>query len=195
MSIEVLETISLISFILAAISAVLAIMFWFVFKIPTVISDLSGRTARKSIERMRANNEKTGRKDFMPSKTNVKRGKVTELMNESSKGSGKLSEMLSGKLGDKKKDVSVDEKHLETGLLAENTQNSYESEETGLLAENVPETELLETELLEGYEETGLLGEEDETTLLVDEGASKSDIKEFVLLDEIMLIHTNERID
>ena len=186
MSIEVLDTISLISFVLAGISAVLAVVFWFVFKIPTVISDLSGRTARKSIERMRANNEKTGRKDFAPSKTNLKRGKVTELMNESEKGSGKLSGMLSGKLTNKKKDVPVEEEHLETGLLEENIQNSYESEETGLLTEDAMETELLGTELLE---------ESEETTLLVDNAVAKPVMKGFVVLEEIMLIHTDETID
>lgn len=184
MSIEVLETISLISFILAGISAVSAVLLWFVFKIPTVISDLSGRTARKSIERMRANNEKTGRKDFMPSKTNVKRGKVTELMDETSKESGRLSEMLSGKLVNKKSDVPNKE-DLETGLLEENIQSSYESEETGLLKEDTLETEFIGTELLE----------EDETTLLVEEVPSKPGVNGFVLLEEIMFVHTDETID
>lgn len=192
MSIEVLDTISLISFVLAGISAVLTVVFWFVFKIPTVISDLSGRTARKSIERMRANNEKTGKKDYAPSKTNLKRGKVTELMDESSKGSGKLSGMLSGKL--KKKETPVVEENLETGLLEENIQNAYESEETGLLTEDAMETEFLGTELLEESEETGLLVD-DETTLLVDDTDRKPVVNAFVLLEEIMLIHTDEVID
>lgn len=194
MSTNVLETISLISFVLAAISAVLAVVFWFVFKIPTVISDLSGRTARKSIERMRANNEKTGRKDFAPSKTNLKRGKVTELMDDSAKGSGKLSGLLSGKLVNKPKVISEGEENLETGLLEENTQPLYESEETGLLMEEPMETELLGTELLDESEETGLLVEENETMLLV-EDIPKTETKGFVLLDEIMFIHTEETID
>lgn len=194
MSIEVLDTVSLVSFILAGISAVLAVVFWIIFKIPTVISDLSGRTARKSIERMRANNEKTGKKDFAPSKTNLNRGKVTELMNEPEKGSGKLSNMLSGKLPNKKKEISVEEEHLETGLLEENIQKSYESEETGLLTEETMETEFLGTELLEESEETGLLVD-DETTLLVDETVIKPEVKGFVMLEEIMLVHTDETID
>ena len=189
MSTNVLETISLISFVLAAISAVLAVVFWFVFKIPTVISDLSGRTARKSIERMRANNEKTGRKDFAPSKTNLKRGKITELMDDSAKGSGKLSGLLSGKLVNKPKVISEVEENLETGLLEDNTQPLYESEETGLLME-----EPMETELLDESEETGLLVEENETMLLV-EDIPKTETKGFVLLDEIMFIHTEETID
>lgn len=194
MSTNVLETISLISFVLAAISAVLAVVFWFVFKIPTVISDLSGRTARKSIERMRANNEKTGRKDFAPSKTNLKRGKVTELMDDSVKGSGKLSGLLSGKLVNKPKVISEGEENLETGLLEENTQPLYESEETGLLTEEAMETELLGTELLDETEETGLLVEDNETMLLV-EDIPKTEAKGFDLLDEIMFIHTEETID
>lgn len=42
------------------------------FKIPIVIGDLSGRTAKKSIERMRLNNEKTGNKSYKPVKAILK---------------------------------------------------------------------------------------------------------------------------
>lgn len=192
---EILSMISLISFVLAGVSAVLAVVFWFVFKIPAVIGDLSGRTARKSIEKMRVNNEKTGKKDFAPSKTNLKRGKVTELINEPEKESGKLAGMLSGKLDNKKKKISVEEENLETGLLEENMQSSYDSEETGLLTEESMETELLETELLEETEETGLLVEDNETMLLVDEEEKQTEMNGFVMLEEIMLIHTEETID
>lgn len=194
-----LEMISLISFILAGIGAVLAVIFWIRFNIPAVIGDLSGRTARKSIEKMRANNEKTGKKEFTPSKTNLNRGKVTELMRDSGKESGKLSGMLLGK----KKEQLIAEEQLETGLLDENKQTTYESEETGLLTEvdetellqeNSMETELLETEILEGSEETGLLVEENETMLLTEETVSRPELKGFVLLEEVMLIHTDEEI-
>lgn len=206
---EILSMISLISFILAAISFVLAVFFWIRFNIPAVIGDLSGRTARKSIEKMRTNNEKTGKKDFTPSKTNLNRGKVTELMSESGKQSGKLSGKLSEKLSGKlKEEKPVVEEQLETGLLDENMQTAYESEETGLLSEvEQNETELLETgvlepdatetELLAESEETGLLVDDNETMLLTEE--TKPEVKTsgndvFTMIEEIMLIHTDEEI-
>ena len=73
-------TISVIFFIAAGVFAVLAIALWFLFKIPIVIGDLSGRTAKKSIERMRLNNEKTGNKSYKTSKSNLERGKLTGTM-------------------------------------------------------------------------------------------------------------------
>ena len=77
---ETLQTLSIISFAVAAACFVLAIFLWFFFKIPTVIGDLSGRTARKSIAQMRAANEKSGVKSYKESKTNAERGKVTATM-------------------------------------------------------------------------------------------------------------------
>ena len=65
--------VSVIFFIAAGVFAVLAIALWFLFKIPIVIGDLSGRTAKKSIERMRLNNEKTGNKSYKTSKSNLER--------------------------------------------------------------------------------------------------------------------------
>ena len=67
---DTLSTLSVISFAVAAVCLVLAVFLGVFFKIPTVISDLSGRTARKSIAKMRTANEKTGVKTYQASKTN-----------------------------------------------------------------------------------------------------------------------------
>lgn len=188
---EILNMISLISYILGAIGLFLAIIFWVRFNIPAVIGDLTGRTARKSIESMRANNEKTGNKSFMPSKTNVERGKLTSTMPDTDETTETLV---------KKKDVESD--YQETGLLDENRMHAYDSEQTGLLTEET-ETELLETdvlgtELLDEYNETGLLVDESATGLL-DESVEVQPIYpvdiDFVMLDEVMLIHTDEIIE
>ena len=202
---EILSMISLISFILAGVSATLAVIFWFRFNIPAVIGDLSGRTARKSIEKMRANNEKTGKKDFAPSKTNLERGKLTGLMKETENGSEKLTGKLSGKIVGKKKEATVvpvapvvSEKQMETALLDEETGLLTESEETELLNDDVMETEFLgDTELLEEIEETGLLVEENETMLLTNEPqqVALSNNGVFTMIEEIMFIHTDETID
>ena len=201
---EILSTISLVSFVIAGISCLLAIFFWFRFNIPAVIGDLSGRTARKSIEKMRANNEKTGNKSYKSSKINLGRGKLTDTMLDSEKLTDKL----------KLRRVSADTQP-ETGLLDENAAIAFHSEQTALLSENEEtgllqddmkneemETDLLQTDVLVEAmesEETGLLVEEDETGLLNENMVESRTLEvgniKFVLLEEVMLIHTNETID
>ncbi len=58
---ETLSMISLISFLAAGAFAILAVILWFVFRIPTVAGELSGRIAKKSIERIRKSNEEAGK--------------------------------------------------------------------------------------------------------------------------------------
>ena len=82
---ETLSMISIIAFVLAGICLVATIILFIYFKIPSIIGDLSGKTARKSIEQMRQNNEKTGNKSYKPSKVNEKRGKLTDSIRETSK--------------------------------------------------------------------------------------------------------------
>ena len=117
---DTLQTLSIISFAVAAVCFVLAIFLWFFFKIRTVIGDLSGRTARKSIAQMRAANEKSGVKSYQESKTNAERGKVTATMPDS----GKIN----------KKDASSHGKP-DTGLLTDNNANVKDPEETGMLGD------------------------------------------------------------
>lgn len=197
---EILSTISLVSFVIAGLSLLLAIFFWIRFNIPAVIGDLSGRTARKSIEKMRVNNEKTGNKSYKPSKTNLGRGQLTDTMPESDK----LTEKL-------KQKFAASEEQPETGLLDENKADFYDSEQTGILMENEEtgilqddgmETDLLQADVLTDSmesEETGLLVEENETCLLNENLVENRTLEvgniKFVLLEEVMLIHTNETID
>lgn len=112
---EILSTVSLVSYLAGAVFGAAAIVFWFLFKIPSIIGDLSGRNARKSIQKMRANNEKSGNKSYRPNSFNIKRGKLTE----------KMEERKGGKPG----------QPYETGILKENRAESHRREETALLVE------------------------------------------------------------
>ena len=172
---QTLQTLSIISFAVAGLCLVLAVFFWFFFKIPSVIGDLSGRTARKSIAKMRAANEKTGVKAYKESKTNAERGKLTGTMPDS----GKLN----------KKNPTPINGQPETGLLSDNKADGLESEATGVLDE---ETGMLDSET------TGLLVDENATAPLdtpthktvVRAGGKKIDI-----LEEVIFIHTEEVIE
>lgn len=164
---KTLLTLSIISFAVAGVCFVLAVFFWFFFKIPAVIGDLSGRTARKSIANMRAANEKTGVKTYKNSKTNAERGKLTASIPESEK------QIKKGKK------ISIDKP--ETGLLAENKAIPTDSEKTALL----------------DRETTRLLVDEEATASLdtsVPLAIEKNGGKTLQIVEEVMLIHTNEVI-
>lgn len=175
---QVLSIISLVSFIIAGISFVLAVTFFFVFKIPNVIGDLSGRNAQRSIAQLRAINEKSGSKAYKTSETNAKRGKLTGTMEES----GKLKKK-NKKSGELKKKSSTDEERPETGLLESNV---------------VEKSDVQQTELLDANDETGLLGDPNETeTLELASNKAKPRVggKKLETIEDIMLVHTEEVID
>lgn len=82
---SIFKTVSIVLFVLAAVCLALGIITFIVFKIPNVIGDLSGRNARKSIEQMRASNEKGGKKSHRPHPVASDRGTLTEQIKESKK--------------------------------------------------------------------------------------------------------------
>ena len=125
---DTLMTISIVAFVAAGVFAVLAIILLLVFKIPSVIGDLSGATARKSIENMRRNNEQSGRSSIKSSEKRPNRVKLTETMEGVNK---KAREDMD-----------------ETGLLSENITMNYSSEETALLVEDKTEPLVLEETML-----------------------------------------------
>ena len=165
---EILELVSLISFIVAGVCLVLAAFFWFFFKIPTVIGDLSGRTAKKSIEKMRQANMQSGNKSYRSSVTNAARGKITDTMEHPTAAPRHVAPPASAG-------------RPETGLLEENKTSALHS---------------AETVALDSVEATGLLVDEGATTALnvPAEPAMRSGGKKLTMINEIMLIHTDEVI-
>jgi len=167
---ETLSTLSIISFILSGVALALAIVLWFFFDIPTVIGDLTGRTARKTIAKMRAENEKSGVKKYKEGKVNLQRGKLTETMS-----------------GIKEK-TDNEEKRPDTGLLAENRAETTGIEDTVFLNE--------EASRPLAFEETSLLVDENETVALDGNAQTVKRVggKMLTLIEEVMLIHTDEVI-
>lgn len=164
---EILSLISVISYIISGVSLALAVFFFFKFNIPSVIGDLSGRTARKSIARMRASNEKAGGQGYKPSAANVNRGKLTDTMHHTGKVTATAAQ-----------NANVDDRP-ETGLLAENKAAAVTGQQTDLLED----------------EATSLLVDEDATTPLYEEpirSQKRTGGKKMVMLDSVMLIHTDE---
>lgn len=69
--------------ILAGIMLAVSVLLFFVLKIPAVIGDLSGRTAKKAIENIRNQNRNSGDKTYKSSLVNRQRGKLTEKISPS----------------------------------------------------------------------------------------------------------------
>lgn len=166
---ETLSTLSIISFVLAAVALALAIVLWFFFDISTVVGDLTGRTARKSIAKMRAENEKSGVKKYKESRINAERGKLTET------------------IGGKKNELKDEDDRSETGILVENKAETIKNEETGLL--NNETNRLLDTE------ETGLLMEKPAAIERSVIAERRTGGKTLTIIEEVILIHTDEVIE
>lgn len=165
---ETLSMISIISFTAAGICLVIAIIFFVRFKIPSVVGDLSGRTARRSVEQMRKANEKSGGKSYRPSKINMERGKLTETMHVMHKASANMTEETG--------------ERPETGLLDDNRARVRREAETILLYDKV------ETEILKDKNMTAALEKYPEKT-----AGGKGEIL-IETLEEVIFIHTDKVI-
>jgi len=83
MTYEVYRYIFIGAAILCGIMAVTSVFLFFYLKIPKVIGDLTGSTARKAIEEIRQQNENSGHKTYKTSLVNQERGKLTDKISPS----------------------------------------------------------------------------------------------------------------
>ena len=231
---------SYIAYGAAGLMVTLAVLFFFLFKIPEVIGDLSGRTARKNIAKIRSANERSGDKSFTPGRVNEDRGKLTKSMRldetgakgtvdlKSSQNTTRLAgegaattDLLNDQGGFIREETDVlpgaDETTPLTQVGAEETAPLREAEETAPLREaeettplreaeeTAPLREAEETTPLREPEETTPLREPEETTRLNEpapdetellSGPGKTPLQEkgWVLLESVVLIHTEEVI-
>ena len=85
MTVELLQLLSLVSFIVAGVCFAVAAALFVLLDVPKLIRDLSGASARKVIEEIRLQNEQSGDKIHKPSIVNMERGKVTNPLSPSGK--------------------------------------------------------------------------------------------------------------
>ncbi len=159
---------------LAALFAVVAVILFFVLKIPSVVGDLSGSTARKAIENIRNQNESTGSKTYKSSAVNRERGKITDRITPTGTLIKDPNDVSGGAMATTK---------IGTQQLISEARKAYE--ETALLEEN-------------GSGETTVLNEDGsgETTLL-DQNEVSAGVGEnvpFAIEYELTFIHTDEVI-
>lgn len=193
------ESLSLISTILygaAVLFLILSVFFFFFFRIPSVIGDLSGRTARKSIAKNRLLNEKGGSKSYRPSETNKARGKLTDSIADSSPTPGQSKASAGTKNRqekDRKKELTfaaMDDRP-ETGLLNENRGSSNAGDEKETSALDAGETSSLWQTEEDGSATTDLLDAAPPQA----KAFSRSGGVKLTILDQVILIHTEEDIN
>lgn len=163
---DTLSTLSIIFFIASGVLLGIALILFFVFNIPSVIGDLSGRTAKNSIKKMRLSNESSGSKSYKTSETNAQRGKLTSAM-PSSENKEATQEKQAPK-------TAAPKEQTETGLLFENASKMPFTESTELL--DVPANEDIHESA--AYEKA----------------ASNAERIQLTVIEEVMLIHTDEVI-
>lgn len=203
------QLLSTIAFGVAALCFAIAIYLLFRFKIIKIINDLSGRTARKTISKIREQNEQSGSKFYGPHAAAEQRGKITDKMAQT---------------GDPNAtDVLPDSDSTDVLPDSEVTDVLPDSSSTDMLPDNDPtdklgftqypieeKTDILETEkstdVLNNENGTGELNTSNETDVLnpneitsnfteeldmTEEPQKKTDLK---TITSVVLIHTDERI-
>lgn len=196
MTYDVYMNIYMVGLVLAGIMLVVSVILFFMLKIPAVIGDLSGATAKKAIENIRNQNEESGEKAYKSSAVNRERGKLTDKISPS----GSLHTKPSDKLGFGMKTEKISTQRLDVEDSGETTLLSAVNETT-VLSNNAGETEVLnEAPVLN---ETTLLSPDmmAPSTVSNDVQMGFGDTTElppmpglFVIEQEITFIHTQEII-
>ena len=178
MSAEVLQTISIVAFILGAVLAIVAVILWFRLNVRGIIDDLSGKKAERQIRELREQNKQEesdsnkGRVVYNPST-----GKSTSKL-----GTGKKND-ATDKLTEPLKRVKKKERIVQedaTALLQEEEGTTVLEQEVG-------------TTVLEDEEGTTVLRTEEEGTTVLGTTVVQLQNGYRMVLNEIV-IHTKERI-
>lgn len=161
--------------ILCGIMFVVSVLVFILLKIPKVISDLTGATARKAIKNIREQNEASGEKAYKVSAFNEARGRLTDKISPSGNVIHQYQAQMRGIDTTKinTQELQVDEAANQTSVLEQH------NETTLLSTEGVGETSVL-TAPEQTYGETSVLSP------VVDQV--------FRVEFEITYIHTNEVI-
>lgn len=147
MSVELLQTLSTVFFVLSAVMFLIALALFFLLDVVHLVGDVTGSTARKAIEDIRKGNEISGDKAYKPSAVNKARGKLTDKISPSGQliqrtaglgvatGTAKLS--TTELLPQSDETTVLDAPSDETAVL------SVQTNETTLLSQNTNETTVL----------------------------------------------------
>ena len=194
MSVDIMQTISIVAFVLAGIFAVVALILWFALNMRGIIDDLSGKKAERQIRELREQNVQSQMADR---KNRVVYTNPTEK-NTSKLGFGKKKEATSQLTVPlpKREALPAYRAMEQTALLQEEGTALLEDENGTVVLEMEEGTTVLEIEegtTVLGMEEgTTVLGGEEGTTVLAQEVSMLQNGYRLVLNE--IVVHTKERI-
>lgn len=180
--------------ILSGIMLVVSILVFILLKIPKVISDLSGATARKAIKNIREQNAASGDKGYKVSAFNQARGKLTDKISPSGNVIKQQQSQMAGVYTTK-----IETQELHTDEPANQTTVLGASNETSVLdSAGAGETSVLDNM---GAGETSVLSSAaapvsaGETSVLSESAPSANTAASLFTIEyDITYIHTNEVI-
>ena len=132
MSVELLQTLSLVAYIMSAVLLVLTIILFFVLRIPQVVGELTGIVRKRGIADISQQNESAeSRKRVVTDAVNKERGRRTDRLTDSGRLVRATGKMHSG----------MNTQKISTDILEEDAKKSMQqSRETTLLPQNAGET-------------------------------------------------------
>lgn len=189
MSYEVLRYIFIGAAALSGVMLIVSVLLFIFLRIPRVIGDLTGATAKKAIESIRNQNESSGDKIYKSSAVNRERGKLTDKISPSGNLIHRETNSLAGAMAT-------------TKIATQNLADTGSDETSVLDAETGSETTPLgnETTVLSGIDPnatadlnaTTVLSQQGDQTEVLGEAQTKPRI--FEIEYEITFIHTDEII-
>lgn len=191
MSIELLQNLSLASYILAAVFLVISIILFFRLDVVKLIGDFTGANERKAIESMRLQNENSGSSSYKSMRSNAARGRLTDKISPS----GRLLHNTGGFMP-----ASETEKFSTVELMPagnETTVLSSGANETTVLSPGMNETTVLSPAM---NETTVLSPSMNETTVLSQSMADFGDTVDLmennvVAVKEAPVLHEDFQMD
>ncbi len=168
---QIYHTVSIVAFSLAGVSFAFSIFCFLKFRIIKIINDLSGRTAKKSIAKLRNENKKANEKSFGNASDITRHNAKTDKMQVS-------QEPLNGSM---QRNTNVSQVHLSNQTVPlVNTNQIADTDNSTTLLLNNPETDVLD-------EGTAVLSPNHSSVQAVISN-------KFEMVQNIILIHTNEII-
>ncbi len=180
MSYEVLRYIFIGAAALSGLMLIVSVMLFIFLKIPSVIGDLTGATAKKAIEKIRNQNESSGDKIYKSSAVNRERGRLTDKIFAS----GNIIKYETNPLGGAMATAKIATQEL--------LEDSPSNETTVLGAEKDDGTTVLSEDTSVLDNETTVLSSQGEQAEMLTKSRRRS--KTFEIEYEITFIHTNEVI-
>ena len=182
--------------VLAILLLITSVILFVVLKIPRVIGELSGRTARKGIEELKGGAKETSAvsKKEQAKYYNQNSGKIKIREAVSTETRKKNNDDTTADLRDNKKKVENDKP---TDVL-ERKDADIGDEVTDLLRDDEEATDVLQDEeataILQDEEATDVLRGEDQTSVLVEKGRTDKLVSRVKVLYNVVVVNTDEKL-